>query len=184
MNKDYWKEAYKESWEVSSKKEGFVKELIEKETGFKVIEVGLGAGTEDFLSGSAAEHGLTKGDADLYVVDSDTYVEVTGPNIHVNFSDTLWIRPDKVNNSFNKIKGGKGKIHVIVHIAKIKPEGKLTMRVIVLGKLFFEACKMKEFQIMFPIIRGRPEKYLELPPEHKTIISFEKFIELLKQKKR
>ena len=29
MDKNYWKEAYKEYWEISSKKEIFVKELIE-----------------------------------------------------------------------------------------------------------------------------------------------------------
>ena len=79
MDKNYWKEAYKEFWEVSSRKEVFVKELIKKETGFTVLEVGLGAGTKDFLSGSAADHGLVKGDADLYVVGADAYVEITGP---------------------------------------------------------------------------------------------------------
>lgn len=124
MDKNYWKEAYKEYWEISSKKEIFVKELIESKTGFKTLEVGLGAGSEDFLSGSASDYGLTKGDADLYVIIPDTYVEVTGPNISVKPEDTLWIRPDKVKNSFNKQKAGKGKLHVIVHIAKIKPNGK------------------------------------------------------------
>ena len=125
MDKNYWKEAYKEYWEISSKKEIFVKELIESKTGFKTLEVGLGAGSEDFLSGSASDYGLTKGDADLYVIVPDTYVEVTGPNISVKPEDTLWIRPDKVKNSFNKQKAGKGKLHVIVHIAKIKPNGNI-----------------------------------------------------------
>ena len=103
MDKNYWKEAYKEYWEISSKKEIFVKELIESKTGFKTLEVGLGAGSEDFLSGSASDYGLTKGDADLYVIIPDTYVEVTGPNISVKPEDTLWIRPDKVKTlSTNK----------------------------------------------------------------------------------
>ena len=140
MDKNYWKEAYKEYWEISSKKEIFVKELIESKTGFKTLEVGLGAGSEDFLSGSASDYSLTKGDADLYVIVPDTYVEVTGPNISVKPEDTLWIRPDKVKNSFNKQKAGKGKLHVIVHIAKIKPNGNIAIRVIMLNKTFFEAC--------------------------------------------
>lgn len=38
MDKNYWKEAYKEYWEISSKKEIFVKELIESKTGFKASE--------------------------------------------------------------------------------------------------------------------------------------------------
>lgn len=112
MDKNYWKEAYKEYWEISSKKEIFVKELIESKTGFKTLEVGLGAGSEDFLSGSASDYGLTRGDADLYVIIPDTYVEVTGPNISVKPEDTLWIRPDKVKNSFNKQKAGKGKLQI------------------------------------------------------------------------
>ena len=141
MDKNYWKEAYKEYWEISSKKEIFVKELIESKTGFKTLEVGLGAGSEDFLSGSASDYSLTKGDADLYVIVPDTYVEVTGPNISVKPEDTLWIRPDKVKNSFNKQKAGKGKLHVIVHIAKIKPNGNIAIRVIMLNKTFFEACR-------------------------------------------
>lgn len=104
MDKNYWKEAYKEYWEISSKKEIFVKELIESKTGFKTLEVGLGAGSEDFLSGSASDYGLTKGDADLYVIVPDTYVEVTGPNISVKPEDTLWIRPDKVKKLFQQTK--------------------------------------------------------------------------------
>lgn len=76
MDKNYWKEAYKEYWEISSKKEIFVKELIESKTGFKTLEVGLGAGSEDFLSGSASDYSLTKGDADLYVIVPDTYLQV------------------------------------------------------------------------------------------------------------
>lgn len=51
MDKNYWKEAYKEYWEISSKKEIFVKELIESKTGFKTLEVGLGAGS-DFYRGA------------------------------------------------------------------------------------------------------------------------------------
>ncbi|CDB81570.1 MULTISPECIES: hypothetical protein [Bacteroides] len=183
MDKNYWKEAYKEYWEISSKKEIFVKELIESKTGFKTLEVGLGAGSEDFLSGSASDYGLTKGDADLYVIVPDTYVEVTGPNISVKPEDTLWIRPDKVKNSFNKQKAGKGKLHVIVHIAKIKPNGNIAIRVIMLNKTFFEACRKKEFPLIQRNIRGLQETYLELPPKHETIISFEEFIALLKQNK-
>lgn len=117
------------------------------------------------------------------VIIPDTYVEVTGPNISVKPEDTLWIRPDKVKNSFNKQKAGKGKLHVIVHIAKIKPNGNIAIRVIMLNKTFFEACRKKEFPLIQRNIRGLQETYLELPPKHETIISFEEFIALLKQNK-
>ena len=42
-------------------------------------------------------------------------------------------------------------------------------------------------ELRFPLIqrniRGLQETYLELPPKHETIISFEEFIALLKQNK-
>lgn len=97
MDKNYWKEAYKEYWEISSKKEIFVKELIESKTGFKTLEVGLGAGSEDFLSGSASDYGLTKGDADLYVLNSS--YKCNGIHINNLFKFFVWC---EVSKSFTR----------------------------------------------------------------------------------
>lgn len=59
----------------------------------------------------------------------------------------------------------------------------IAIRVIMLNKTFFEACRKKEFPLIQRNIRGLQETYLELPPKHETIISFEEFIALLKQNK-
>lgn len=60
MDKNYWKEAYKEYWEISSKKEIFVKELIESKTGFKTLEVGLGSRKRRFSIGECIRLGFNE----------------------------------------------------------------------------------------------------------------------------
>jgi hypothetical protein len=106
MDKHYWKNAYKDFWEVAASKENKIKNIIENETGFKVLEIGLGAGSTEFVSGNASDNKLTKGDADLYVNEKECFVEVTGPNIKMDFNRPLWVRPDKLRNAYNKIQKG------------------------------------------------------------------------------
>ncbi len=89
MDKHYWKDAYKDYWEKASKKEEYIKKIIEDETGFTVHEVGLGAGSIEFISGSAKDNNLKKGDADLYVDEPEAFIEVTGPNIPLSFHQPL-----------------------------------------------------------------------------------------------
>lgn len=176
---DYWKNVYKNSWDISTSKENNVKSIIEKETGFIVEMVGLGAGSSKRVDGSARKNGMAKGDADLYIKDADCYVEVTGPNIKMDFDRPLWIRPDKLNNVYHKRERGVGKLHVIVHVLKQKNDEDV-MRVIVLDDLFFDhLLTRKSFEMVYPTIRGRQEKYVELPPEHEVIISMEDFISRL-----
>ena len=179
-DKNYWKDAYRESWDASSTKEKSIKKLIEDNTGLQVIEIGLGAGTTEYISGSASDNKLTKGDADLYIPEKDCYIEVTGPNIPLAFNQPLWLRPDKVQNTKNKIGEGKGKIHVVFHVLTEKGTNNLIIRVILLNDLFFQCQANNEFPIVNPIIRGRLEKYLELPPEHALILSPEEFFIKLK----
>jgi hypothetical protein len=162
MDKHYWKNAYKDFWEVAASKENKIKNIIENETGFKVLEIGLGAGSTEFVSGNASDNKLTKGDADLYVNEKECFVEVTGPNIKMDFNRPLWVRPDKLRNAYNKIQKGEGKLHVIVHV-------------------LIQLITKKSFNKVTPFIRGREETYYELPPEHETIISLEDFISKLKE---
>lgn len=179
MDKNYWKDAYKESWDAASTKEKSIKALIEAETGLKVVEVGLGAGTTDYISGSAKDHNLTKGDADLYIPEKDCYIEVTGPNIPMNFNLPLWVRPDKLKNTFDKLKAGKGQIHVVFHVLTEKGTNEIKIRVINLDKKFFDFYNNNTFKVVNPTIRGRRETYIELPPEHEVILNLEEFFELL-----
>ncbi len=181
MDKHYWKNAYKDFWEMAASKEKKIKNIIESETGYKVIEIGLGAGSTKFIKGNAKDNQLTKGDADLYVTEKECFIEVTGPNIKMDFEKPLWVRPDKLRNAYNKLQKGEGKLHVIVHVL-IQRNNETVIRVILLDEIFFEhIIKKKSFKIVTPIIRGQKEKYYEIPPEHETIISLKDFIKKLKK---
>jgi len=180
MDKHYWKNAYKDFWEVAASKENKIKEIIEKETGYEVFEIGLGAGSTEFITGNAQDNKLTKGDADLYVKEKECFIEVTGPNIKMDFEKPLWVRPDKLRNAYNKLQNNEGKLHVIVHVL-VQRNNETVIRVIILDKLFFDhLITKKSFPKINPFIRGREETYYELPPEHATIISLKDFIERLK----
>lgn len=73
MDSNYWKNAYRDTWDMSAKRENAIIKWIADTTGLTAKSIGLGAGTKDFISGSADENGHQKGDADLLVV---------GTNIH------------------------------------------------------------------------------------------------------
>ncbi|WP_145856854.1 hypothetical protein [Pedobacter suwonensis] len=178
-DKHYWKDAYKEFWDISSEKEKTIKSIIEKSTGMKVIEIGLGAGTADYIRGNALDNNLQIGDADLYIPEKDIYIEVTGPNIPLDFNLPLWIRPDKLNNTRAKLKSGKGKLHVVFHILTQKGTGKKIIRVIKLDEEFYKYLDAGHFKIAKPFIRGRYENYIELPPEHVTILTLDEFLALV-----
>lgn len=181
MDKHYWKNAYEDFWEIAASKEKKIKKIIESETGYEVVEIGLGAGSTEFISGNANDNKLTKGDADLYVTEKECYVEVTGPNIKMDFEKPLWVRPDKLKNAYSKLEKGEGKLHVIAHVL-IQRNDETVIRVIVLDKLFFEhLITKKSFKKVHPFIRGREETYYELPPEHETIISLKDFTQKLKE---
>ena len=97
---DYWKKQYKETWGQSSQRETAIATYLEQSSSTEIEPVGLGAGSADFLPGSASEHGHAKGDADLVVVGTNIYLEVTGPLVpSVDQHQDLWIRPDKVANA-------------------------------------------------------------------------------------
>jgi len=180
MNKYYWKNAYQDYWNLASTKEKKIKFLVERETGLKLIENGLGAGSNDLVNGDAKDNGLNKGDADFYIEEKDCYIEVTGPNIKMDFDRPLWIRPDKLRNAYRKIQNHEGKLHVVVHVLE-QLNSQTVLRVVVLNHVFFDhIIEKKSFKKVNPIIRGNKETYYEIPPIHETIISFEEFLKRLR----
>lgn len=179
MDKHYWKEAYKDAWGISSEKEANIKRLIEAQTNSEVIEIGLGAGSSEFISGSASDNELTKGDADLYVKESDCYVEVTGPNIKMSRTKPLWIRPDKIRNSLTKLESGQGKLHVVVHVLEEYGQSNPIIRVVNLDAEFARRFRNNEFETVNPRIRGKVETYTEILYDDQCIMTFEDFVELI-----
>lgn len=174
MDKDFWKDRYKDSWDKAAQKEKMIIEKIEYETGKKVNLYGLGAGSTEFLSGSASDHNSTKGDADLYIQDSDFFIEVTGPNIKVNSSDALWVRPDKIHNALTKMEHGIGKGHFIIHIIERKDNSQIMIRVIPISP------ELMNFPTINPRIRGTVETYKEIPATYGKIMPFDDFLALIR----
>ncbi len=181
MDANYWKDGYKDSWPISAKKEEFIKNLIEMGTGYTVHLIGMGAGTTSYIPGNAADNKFIKGDADLYVEYADSFVEVTGPNIKMPAQATLWIRPDKIENSIKKLSEGKGKLHVVTHVQDIKESGEKSVRGVIIDSHFAERYRNGEFKIVKPFINGRTETYAEIQYNDPAVISFETVIAELKK---
>ena len=175
MDKNFWKDRYKDSWDKAAQKEKMVVEQIESKTGKKVELVGLGAGSTKYLSGSASDHNSVKGDADLYIKDADTFIEVTGPNIKVSPSDALWIRPDKIQNALTKIEKGVGKGHFVIHVIERKDNGQTLIRAVPISS------ELNNFPTIHPRIRGTVETYKEVPANYGKLISFDEFLRLISE---
>lgn len=172
---DYWKRQYQQSWGQSAEREAGIAAQLSQATGKEIQPVGLGAGSAEFLPGSAAQQGHTKGDADLNVVGTNIYLEVTGPLVNsVVEGNALWIRPDKVQNA--KQKTPALETWVVHHL----PRNEL-IRVVPLNKQFFRALEAGEFPIVAPRIRGVTERYHEIPARHACVQPYDTLVERLKR---
>lgn len=171
QNKNFWKDKYKDSWELSNKKEALVAELITEKTGMEVLTIGFGARSSEYIQGTAEENGFKAGDADLYVKNADAYVEVTGSNVPMFATSSLWVRPDKIRNSAEKLKNGQGKLHLIFHVVELKNQnGKKLIRCINLNKEFFDRLNSGKFRKVAPVIRGSKEEFYEIFADDKCIV--------------
>ncbi len=158
MGDHYWKDIYQEKWELSSQREEFMIRWIKENTGRQAEAVGLGAGTSDFIDGSAKQNGHEKGDADLHIVDTDIYVEVTGPLTKtVSVQSPLWFRPDKLENAIRNRKNGHD-----TFFAHHCPS-KNCWRIIHIDDSLIRRYQSGAFRIVYPMIRGHRETYVEIP---------------------
>ena len=171
---DFWKRRYARAWEKSSAREELVMQRIETDSGWKVVPVGLGAASTEFLSGSASEHGQEKGAADLRIEDMNIHLEVTGPlGETVGSDDPIWVRPDKIYHArrhFGVVRSW------IVHC--LEQPGLL--RVIALNDRFFDRFDAGDFLMVYPTIRGTMETFVEIPADHACVRSWDYLIEWLK----
>ena len=178
-NKNFWKETYQPLWDIADIKERKVKKLIEELLNTEVSFYGLGAGQTKFIDGSAEDNNHKKGDADLYIKEYDTFIEVTGPTSKAYEEDSLWVRPDKITNSINKINKGIGKYHFVIHVARININ-KTIYRAIKLGEHLRIAYKEKSIKLIKPNLKGNiEEKYIEIPYNHNCVYSMEEFKNIL-----
>jgi hypothetical protein len=161
-NPNYWKDKYKDFWDDAAKKEENVKKLIEKECKCKCRFVGLGAGSTNYLPGSAKLQGFKKGGSDLHVEGTSIFIEVTGPNTdRVGEDAALWIRPDKIQNALADSEND----HWVVHVLKKNAH----MRTVHMNEDLKIAFKKGELKIITPTIRCAEEKYVEIPAASKYV---------------
>lgn len=146
-----------------------IAELVAK---YQVEIVGFGAGSNAFLSGTAASHGHVKGDADLIVEGTNISLEVTGPLKPVAVDAPLWLRPDKIQNA--KAKLGTNDTWVI-HCIESK-----TIRVFRLDSPFIKRYERGVFPVVFPTIRGVRETYVAIPHDDPCVREFDVLVAEIK----
>lgn len=168
MDNNYWKNAYQNTWDQSSERENFIVNWIKESTGLTAEVIGLGAGTSDYIDGSANENGYEKGDADLHIIDTNIYIEVTGPlTKSVPVYSALWFRPDKFENAIRNMTNGHD-----TFFAHHCPSGDL-WRIIHIDDNLAQRYQRGEFRVVTPRIRGRLERYVEIPSNDICIKSLE-----------
>lgn len=174
MSENYWKDAYQSTWEDSSKREKRLKAYLEKMIDVRCTESGLGAGISEYISGSAARNGYQKGDADLWIEGTNVYIEVTGPLTEkVQPSAPLWFRPDKIDNA---IKSNDHDVFFAHHCVCGN-----CWRVIHVDQEFKNRYQENQFKTVFPQIRGRKEKYVEIEATDKCVRKLDYLLDYLKR---
>jgi len=174
MNENYWKDAYKDKWDESSKRELRLKAYLEEMTGAKCEESGLGAGTSTYISGSAAKNGYQKGDADFTIQGTNVYIEVTGPLVKtVPSTAPLWFRPDKLNNA---VKNGGHDVFLVHHCMSED-----VWRVIHVDQEFKQRFRTYQFKVVTPVIRGRRERYVEIETNDRCINDLKYLVAYIKR---
>jgi hypothetical protein len=144
------------------------------DTNKEVEFVGLGAGSETYLPGSAQSQGLEKGAADLQIVGTNIHLEVTGPLVDsVKKEDPLWIRPDKIDHA--QAHFPEQETWVVHHL----PRNDL-LRVINLNVEFFNRYKASEFKLVSLLIRGTRERYIEISATDPLVLPWNVLVSRLK----
>lgn len=149
-DENHWKKRYGKDWAKASCRELRFKSLAEEATGCTLLFNGLGAGTTEFISGSAAKNGYEKGAPDLKVDGCNTFIEVTGPLVNsVKPNEDLWFRPDKIDHA---IKAAHEDVFLVHHC----PSADL-WRVIHVDVTFIDNYKRGEY----PVEQHKTEKGTE-----------------------
>lgn len=176
MNENYWKDAYQYSWNESSRRERKLMAYLEERTGVKCEESGLGAGSSQYIPGSAARNGYQKGDADILIQGTNIYIEVTGPLVKtVQPTEPLWFRPDKLNNAIINIDHDVFLAH---HCMSVD-----LWRIIHVDQEFKQRFRGYQFKVVTPYIRGRRERYVEIEANDRCIRNLDYLAAYINKKK-
>ena len=107
-----FKDKYKKSWKVSTKREIAVKNLLAT-FGDELIPYGFEAESTEYNPNYAKESGIP----DYKVKGEEKYIEVTGTDsIKVKPEDAIWVRPDKVQYAVRHPDQNVILVHVLDHL--------------------------------------------------------------------
>ena len=174
MDENFWKDAYQDAWVPSSEREKRLAKYLFEVTGKKLLPVGLGAESTQYISGSARRNGYEKGDADFVVAGTNIYIEVTGPLVKsVTPSDPLWFRPDKIENA---ISHPDHDVFLVHHCMSAD-----LWRVIHVDGTFKKRYRNGEFPMITRLIRGNREQYIEIDAGDPCIEPFDTLVAYILQ---
>lgn len=174
MDENFWKNAYQSTWEKSSDREKKLMDCLEKLTGVKCVESGLGAGSSEYIPGSAVRNGYQKGDADFFIEGTNVYIEVTGPLVEtVQPSAPLWFRPDKINNA---VRNSNHDVFFAHHCMSAD-----LWRVIHVDQEFKQRFRAYRFRVVNPEIRGHRERFVEIEATDRCVRGLDYLVDYLKR---
>ena len=150
-----WKEAYKDTWTISTAREERVREILQQR-GFTVFPFGFYAFSTEYTE----EHPSEAGKPDMLVLSNPPIlVEVTGTN-HLSPYADIWIREDKILYANNHPSCKVWLAHVIDDLDLIR-------------FINLSAISPEEYSRINPTIRGNQEEYVAVP--YDNLLSLAKF---------
>jgi len=173
------KEAFKGTWDLSAKKEAFVKNNIERHAGVKVLDVGFGAGSTKYIAGSSGSHGHEKAAPDLQIEGTNIVIEVTGPLEAIDLDRDLLINLSKVKYAMEHPE-----LEYWVAHSNGLTANRQGVRMVRVGRQFDEGINrgtivQEHFENRK---RGTFEMFWAVPPDHHTVCNFDLFLIYLRDK--
>lgn len=157
MDPNFWKNKYKELWPESKTKEEKLRFLIENETKFSLEPFGVGAESNEYIVSTDINE--DKGAPDYHIKGTNIYIEVTGPlSNYVKPENGFWIRPDKIE--YARKHSNKNNEYIVLYFPSVDQWYSIH-----LNEDFFqdmEKNKKNDYKLVYPTIRGKTEKYIEI----------------------
>ena len=168
------KEAFKDTWHLSEKKEQFVIESIKSIARVPVRAVGFGAGQSGYIEGASGDHGFEKAAPDLEIPGSNIRIEVSGPLRQMSPRDDLFLNVSKVQYALEHPELE----YWFAHVNGVT-QNRQSVRMIRVGEQFRQGMDRGEILRVGLSTRGVNETFWSVPPDHYTVTTFDRFLKHL-----
>lgn len=160
-----WKTIYSNHWTAAAERENRLALLTSNETGIQFNPNGIGAGLAIRVEGF-------HGGADFLSSSKRTFLEITGPHVHLPQYYPLWIRPDKFETATREYLNN-GRITVILH--EVPPSNTVNglplIRSIVLAGRSAKRWRAGDYTIQKKTLHGIQQDYTILKTTDRQIAS-------------